>query len=103
MKSAEEHHQVVTDYLEAERCRGVILGPFSREEVLGVHLSRFGVIPKSHQPGKWHLIVDLSHPEGRSVNDGIDSSLISLQYVRVDDIAKQLLQLGPGALMANWI
>ena len=103
MKSAEENHQVVTDYLEAERCRRVILGPFSREEVPGVHLSRFGVIPKSHQPGKWRLIVDLSHPEGRSVNDGIDSSLISLQYVRVDDIAKQLLQLGPGALMANWI
>ena len=57
MKSAEEHHQVVTDYLEAERCRGVISGPFSREEVPRVHLSRFGVILKSHQPGKWRLIV----------------------------------------------
>ena len=51
MKSAEEHHQVVTNYLEAERRRGVILGPFSREEVPGVHLSRFRVIPKSTSLG----------------------------------------------------
>lgn len=40
-------------------------------------------------------------PEGRNVNDGIDSSPCSLQYVRIDDVVKQLLQLGPGALMAK--
>lgn len=43
-------------------------------------MSRFGVIPKSHQPGKWRLIVDLSYPEGKSVNDGIDPNLMSLNY-----------------------
>ena len=32
-------------------------------------MNRFGVIPKSGQSGKWWLIVDLSHPVGRSVND----------------------------------
>ena len=41
--------------------------PFDRSEVPEVHLNRFGVIPKSSQPGKWRLIVDLSHPEGKSV------------------------------------
>ena len=25
-----------------------------------IHISRFGVIPKPHQPGKWRLITDLS-------------------------------------------
>ena len=30
-----------------------------------------------------------------------ESSLTSLQYVQVDDITKQLLQLGPGTLMAK--
>ena len=50
---------------------------------------------------KWHLIIDLSHPEGRSVNNGIDSSLTLLQYVCVNDIVQQLLRLGPGALMAK--
>ena len=36
-----------------------------------VHVSRFGVILKTHQPGKWRLITDLSHPQGHSINDGI--------------------------------
>ena len=35
------------------------------------------------------------------MNDGISPELCSLQYVRVDDVAKQLLELGPGALMAK--
>lgn len=36
-----------------------------------VHTSRIGVIPKKHQPGKFRLIVDLSSPRGKSVNDRI--------------------------------
>ena len=63
-----------------------------------VHVSRFGVIPKSNQPGKLRLIVDLSYPDGRSVNDGIDSELRSLQYI---NMVHQLLKLGPGAELAK--
>ena len=101
MRSADDNPQVVQDYLEAELRRGMVLGPFIRAEVPEVHLNRFGVIPKSHQPGRWRLIVDLSYPEGRSVNDGISPDLCSLQYVKVDDVVQQVLQLGPGALMAK--
>ena len=79
MRSAEENAQTVRDYLQAEKRRGFLLGPFCRSEVPTVHLSRFGVIPKSNRPGKWRLIVDLSHPEGKSVNDGISPDLCSLQ------------------------
>ena len=74
---------------------------FTPDAIPGVQINRFGVIPKPHQLGKWRLIVDLSHPEGRSVNDGISSDLCTLQYTRVDDVVRQLLQLGPGALMAK--
>ena len=101
MKSADENPQVVRDYLEAELRRGTMLGPLSREEVPEVHLNRFGVIPKSSQPGKWRLIVDLSYPEGRSVNDAISPEQCSLQYVKVDDVVRKLLELGPAALMAK--
>ena len=86
MHSATENFQVVSEYLAAEMSRGVLLGLFDRSEVLEVHLNRFGVIPKSSQPGKWRLIVDLSHPEGKSVNDSIRQNLCSLQYVREDDV-----------------
>ena len=93
MKSADDNPHVVKDYLDAELRRGVVLGPFLHEEI---QINRFGVIPKASQPGKWRLIVDLSHPEGKSVNDGIDPELCSLNYVKVDDVALAVWQLGPG-------
>lgn len=64
--SVDENAQVVMDYLEAEKRREVLLGPFLRVEVPSVHINCFGIIPKSGQPGKWRLIVDLSHPKERS-------------------------------------
>ena len=39
-------------YLAEEKRSGVLLGPFERSGVPEVHLNRFGVIPKSSQPGK---------------------------------------------------
>lgn len=101
MRSANENPEVIADYLREESQRGVLLGPFGRHEAPDIHLSRFGVIPKANKPGKWRLIVDLSHPEGKSVNDGISPDLCSLHYLKVDEVARRLLKLGPGALMAK--
>ena len=65
------------------------------------HISRFGVIPQHHQSDKWCLIVDLSHPNGYSVNDGIPGTLCSLQYITIDAAVKTVSLLGPGTLMAK--
>ena len=54
-----------------------------------------------HKPGKWRLILGLSHPEGQSVNDGINEKLSSLSYVSVDDIVNTILLLGQGAMLAK--
>ena len=45
--------------------------------------------------------MDLSSPEGVSVNDGIDSGLCSLKYATVDQAAELMLRLGRVALMAK--
>ncbi len=50
---------------------------------------------------KWRLIVDLSSPSGASVNDGIDSRLTSLSYVRVKEAVEEIRRLGKGALLAK--
>ena len=50
--------------------------------------------------GRWRLILDLSYPLGRSVNDGISRELSSLHYVSVDT-ATRVLELGAGALLAK--
>ena len=66
-----------------------------------MHVSRFGLIPKPHQPGKWKLITDLSLPKGASVNDEVDPQLCSLSYLSVDDTVKRIIGLGSGALFAK--
>ena len=71
------HPDVVDNYLQIEITAGRVVGPFSVKSLPEVHISRFGVIPKNHNPDKWRLIVDLSHPKGHSVNDGIPKDLCS--------------------------
>ena len=64
-------------------------------------MRRFGVIPKSSQPGKWRLIIDLSHPEGGCVNEGIQADLCSLVYCSIDNAVDVILDLGQGSLLAK--
>ena len=100
MISARDHPEVVGEYLAAECGAGRVLGPFDPARFPLVHTSRFGVIPKGSS-GKWRLIVDMSSPEGASINDGITESLASLSYVGVDDAAEGVVSYGRGALLAK--
>ena len=75
------------------------MGPWPREMLPQLITNQFGVIPKSN--GKWRLIVDLSFPEGCSVNEDIDKSLTGMVYSSVVDAAHVLLRLGKGALLAK--
>ena len=93
MLSALEHPEVVENYLQEECRMGRVLGPFDPEELPGLHISKFRVIPKSNQPGKRRLILDLSSPNGVSVNDGIQRELCS-QYVKIDEVVEAILGLG---------
>ena len=66
-----------------------------------MHCGPMGIIPKPHQPGTWRLIVDLSFPEGHSVNDGIPSDICSIQYASMDQAVEIVRALGVGTLMAK--
>ena len=100
MPSVAAHPQAIKDYLVEECAQGRILGPLCADAVLGVQVSRFGLIPKK-TPNEWRLIVDLSSPEGSSVNNGIYSKLCSLQYISVEDALRDIQALGRGTLMAK--
>jgi hypothetical protein len=45
--------------------------------------------------------MDLSSPEGFSVNDGIYSDLCSFQYISVENALQNIRALGQGTLMAK--
>ncbi len=100
LASTTENPQVVSAYIENELQEGRIAEISQPAEIAGLQISPFGVIPK-REKGKWRLIVDLSSPAEKSVNDGVAKELCSLEYVTVDKIAAVVRQLGPGAMMAK--
>ena len=61
--------------LTEEIAAGRVAGPFPKSIVPQAHVSQFGIVPINHQPNKWRLIVDLSHPTDGSVNGGIPRAL----------------------------
>ena len=100
--SATDHADadVIRDYLAKECAAGRVLGPFDPQSLPHVQISPFGVIEKK-DPGKWRLILDLSSPEGFSVNEGITPNLCSLSYISIHDIANIIVKLGPRTRLAK--
>ena len=100
MRSALIHPTVVREYLTKECAEGRVLGPFNVDQFPQAQISRFGVIPKG-STGKWRLILDLSSPEGFSVNDGINPDWCSMSYVTVEQASKIVTQMGRRTQLAK--
>ena len=47
------------------------------------------------------LIVDLSHPKHKSVNDGIPKKLCSMFYITIDNAVHKIIEFGPGTELAK--
>ena len=100
-RSAYNHPTVIDEYLREEARRGSIAGPFELSPMADLHVSKFGVIPKS-TPGEWRLILDLSSPVGFSVNDGISPEDSSVYYQTVDQAIDAITMVGRGALLSKF-
>ena len=100
MFSTHQSPQPVSECLNTELEAGRIV-EVGEEVAELVVVSRFGLIPKKEQKGKWRLIQDLSHPEGKCINDGINKELSTLTYVTVDQAVERILQVGRGALLVK--
>ena len=92
--------QLVSEYLSRESSLGRMT-VVNQGEQSPVHTSPIGLIPKKGKPGKRRLIVDLSSPEGRSVNDGISKELSSITYPTVDHLAMLVQRVGRGAFLVK--
>ena len=57
---------------------------------------------QENRPGKWRLIVNLSAPDGHSVNDFIEKEVsTTLTYFSINNIAQVLLQFRKGTLLGK--
>ena len=99
--SATSNREAVQDYITSEMGAGRLVGPIRESLIPFVHVSPLGLVPKSHQPNRFRMIVDLSFPKGRSVNDGISKVLASISYASVDDAVHYILTLGRGAQLVK--
>ena len=102
MRSAPLNTHLSSMLMETEVSCGRVAGPFSAPPLSGLHVSRFGIIPKSNQPGKWQLILDLSSLEDHNVNSGIPKHPFSAQYVTVDSFIDGIMAQGHGTLVAKF-
>lgn len=82
----------VNNHITAEKQVGWLVGLIPSMLIAHVYPSPVGLVPKTHQVGKWKLIVDLLAPHGHSITDG---SICFLAYSSVDDPVKFILELGP--------
>ena len=89
-KSATEYPDHVSVYLEEELRHQAILGPFNHPPIAKLHTSPFMTRDKPNSENR-RVIIDLSWPQGNSVNAGVPSDKylgteFFLTYPSVDNI-----------------
>ena len=99
LTSALQHPEIVDAELQKEVELGRILGPFSQWPLEHLRTSGLGAVPKKN--GKRRVILHLSAPEGRSINDFIAKEDFSIHYSTIDDAVALLSRFSKGARMAK--
>ena len=99
-RSAKDFPQDIRAYLEEERTYDAILGPFDAPPLPNLHTSPFMTRDKPHSKNR-RVIVDLSFPQGRSVNAGSAQNVylntpFLLKLPTIDHVVKRVRLLGKG-------
>ena len=98
--SARNHPSEMSTALDREVARGHTAGPFPSPPVTPFRCNPLGA--RAKPDGTVRIILDLSQPDGDSVNQHIDADRFSLQYITMDQAIAALFESGPqGALMAK--
>ena len=91
LPSMSEQKAALDRIFQEERTHERFIGPLQPGKQW--QINGISVIPKRPHPGKWHLITDLSHLPGASVNNGINNRFCSLSYITVDDVVRMAARL----------
>ena len=99
-RSALSRPSAVTAAIHTELTRGHTVGPFPSPPFSPFRCNPLGARDKPDNTVR--LILDLSQPQGLSVNDHINRDDFTLQYITLDDAIAALFTAGPHhALMAK--
>ena len=101
-----EHPKALHNYIKKEKSKEGIMGPY--ETIPFDHTAKVGISPLSTRPKKEseerRIILDLSFPQGHSVNDGMEKDkyigfTAILHFPKVDELAERVFTLGQGAML----
>ena len=101
--SARAHPNDVTHYIVTELGHGALLGPFEGPPAVNCHFSPLMTRPKRDSKFR-RVIIDLSWPQGASVNDGISRTKyidgpMTISLPTTDDMERAVVALGQGAFL----
>ena len=101
--TATDYENDVKAYLQEEKQFGAILGPYNSCPLDNMHFSPFLTREKPGAPHR-RVIVDLSYPEGFSVNAGVDSDKyldtpFILTLPTIDNITQKVKENGKGSML----
>ena len=99
LQSAIANPQGVTEAIQKELERGHISGPFLTPPFPILHCSPIGAVVKSDKSCR--LVMDLSQPRGRSINEFISKEEFSVQYTHFDRATDLVQAMGKGCLMSK--
>lgn len=103
-KGAIEFTKEINSYLEKESAEKTILGPFKQNPFSdNLVLSPLNSLPKKNTEER-RVILDLSHPKSKSINDFIDKDFYlghqtDVVYPKVDDMVELVKIKGKGCLL----
>jgi len=103
-KGAEEFPEEVNTYLGKEAKNSAILGPFKSNPFSSqIKVSPLNTVPKKDTTER-RVILDLSMPKGKAVNDFVDKNSylgedVTLVFPRVDDFIRLVKAKGQGCFM----
>ena len=97
--SATQHSEEVTKALQKELQRGHTSGPFLHPPWKDLHCSPLG--SREKKDGSRRLIMDLSQPQGSSINDNIDKGDFPCQYTHFDNATNMVYNQGRNCLMTK--
>ena len=102
--SALAHQDEVDKFVQKELSKGALLGPFDKPPFSPwTQVSPLMTAEKKDSLRR-RVIIDLSFPNGLSVNDGVARNFFqgyqtSYSLPTVHDLAKRIIELGPGTLL----
>ena len=96
LKSALDNPTKVSKAIVKELECKHIAGPFEVPPIHLLHCSPLGVVPKKDQ--SWRLILDLSSPKGKSVNEHNSREDYSVTFTEFDDTVYLVKKAGKGHL-----